>query len=227
MPWDLKGAWTPPVSGFDWGGLASGAAPYVIGAMSTGGEIYSAQQNKAEAERNRQFQERMSNTAVQRSVRDYIAAGLNPALAYDRSASSPGGAQATIGNPLASGIANAQAARRQTQEMAAAKTALAYQEEKTRAEIAAIKNASARDKASEQFLDAQRRREMQTTQFEGILQPATRSLLEAQAAMARAGIPRAENDATANKVFGKFLGAGLNSADKAAALLKKFLEMEK
>lgn len=83
------------------------ALPIAMGAASIGGDIMSffGQQqtnaaNAKQAQLNRDFQERMSDTAYQRTVADMKKAGINPMLATQMGgASTPLGNTATMQNP--------------------------------------------------------------------------------------------------------------------------------
>lgn len=90
------------------GGIATDIA---MGILGVGGQVQTNRMNRDMAREQMAFQERMSNTAATRSVADYKRAGLNPALAYDRSASSPGGATAQLGDATAAGVNSAIRAR--------------------------------------------------------------------------------------------------------------------
>lgn len=68
------------------------------GILSGFGQSSANKQNLKIAREQMAFQERMSNTAHRREVRDLQAAGLNPLLSAGAGASAPSGASATMGN---------------------------------------------------------------------------------------------------------------------------------
>lgn len=102
------GFWTAGGSGSGggWSSVASAG-------LDLGQTVWAARENQEEASKNRRFQKNMSNTEVQRRVRDLIAAGLNPMLAYSSAASAPGGSMAHVegGNPPSRSLASAAEAR--------------------------------------------------------------------------------------------------------------------
>lgn len=80
--------------------VIAGGIPFV------GGIIQNILQNR-QAEKQMRFQREMSNTAYTRAAKDMRRAGINPLLGFQGPASSPQGAQAQIGNPLADSVSSA------------------------------------------------------------------------------------------------------------------------
>ena len=97
--------------------LKSIAAPLIGGLASFFGGERRNEYSAEEAERNRQFQERMRDTAVQARAADLEAAGFNRILAAGSSAASPGGSVASFEDTVTPAVNTAMSAARVKQEV--------------------------------------------------------------------------------------------------------------
>ena len=131
-------------------------------AASIGGNIYSAKQNQKyskrllniqnqfnaeEAEKQRNWEEKMANTAHQREMSDLEKAGLNPVLSANSGAVTPTGATASSGQQSAARMANLGDTMLNTYNAYLTAKKIGLDEEKTPSEIkknvAEAKNATA------------------------------------------------------------------------------------
>lgn len=85
------GAATGAAFGGPWGAVIGGG-------IGLAGGLLSNASSARQAQRQMDFQERMSSTAHQREVADLRAAGLNPLLSVNKGAAAPGGAMGQVSN---------------------------------------------------------------------------------------------------------------------------------
>lgn len=101
----VKGVFKSPLKAI---GTLGGLAISGYGAVTSAkGQEDANKQNLKIARENRDFQERMSNTAVARRMEDLAESGINPILAGRHDASTPPGNIATMGNTGLAGMEGA------------------------------------------------------------------------------------------------------------------------
>lgn len=200
------------------GGLLSAGAGY----LSYKGQKETNAENARLAREQMSFQERMSSTAAQRSVVDYAASGLNPALAYDRPASSPSGAMSRSEDAVTKGISSAMQAKalQQSLRIAAAQSQADLELKQSQTLRNAAEGATSIRQGD--VLSSQQRINDQLISFRGIDQPFETRSRAARALVDEYAVPAARNVADMERRYGALspeLRFWLNNARTAAGAL--------
>lgn len=182
-------------------------------------------QNERVSDKQMDFQERMSSTSAQRSVEDYTKAGLNPALAYDRPASSPAGALSRAEDAIGKGVSTAMQARALVQSLEIAKAQSQADLELKQSQVARNAAEGATSIIQGDLLATQRRSTDQMLDFARANQPFDLRKRTADAMIREYEIPGYRNQAKMENRLGELspqIRFWLGNARTAASLMPRF-----
>lgn len=208
--------------------------PFLAAAASIAGSIWSSEKNRQAANDNRDWEENMANTSVQRRVADLRAAGLNPALAYNSSAGNPTGPVAMVGDmgeALSKGINNATTVKLAQQQFENLEAQHRLTDQQTQAaQTQADLNGMQARIAAEQLdvLIGTRQERLDNAKAklnaETAIQPALINQAQANAALSMYSVPGARNTANLENILGT-VSPGLSTASQFMRLLHDGLKL--